>query len=148
MSRRKPKPAQEHTHLAIRVESFNASVSAGINPSLYGDRSRVILREDLILESSIGLEVRGVCTYPPPRAGGKFEITIHTETPARAGLRVKDTHRRDENNVPQYEKKRGNLYPVYDLPPGLGLIELRRSDDVWAGWRDRYPKLGSFLTAF
>lgn len=138
---RKPKPAQEHTQLAIRVESFSASVSAGINPSLYGDQSRNILREDLILASSIGLEVRGVCTYPPPRADSKFEITIHEEKTARAALRVKDIQRRDENNDLQYEKKRGNLYPAYDLPRGLGLIELRRSDHVWAGWAFVEPKV-------
>jgi hypothetical protein len=134
LTRRQPKPVQEHTHLAIRVESFSASVSAGINRSLYGDRPKDIVGDEQIVESSIGLEVRGVCTYPPPRADQKFEITVHTENPAKAGLRVKDVHRRDENNVPQYQKKRDQLYPVYDLPPGLGLIERRRGNDVWTGW--------------
>ena len=134
MTRRKPKPPHEHTHLAIRVESFSANVSAGINPALYGNNPKDIVGDELILESSIGLEVRGVCTYPSTRADQTYEITIHAEKAARAALRVKDIQRRDEHDEPLYKTIRGNLYPVYDLPPGLGLIELRRSDDVWTGW--------------
>ena len=143
MTRRQPTPAQEHTHLAIRVASYSASVSAGINPSLYGNKPRDIASEDLVLESSMSLEVRGVCTYPPPRDDHQFEITIHTENPARTGQRVKDIHRKDENNVRQYRKNRGELYPVYDLPSGLGLIEQRRSEKVWAGWVFVEPKVAT-----
>ncbi len=134
MARRKPKQVQEHTHLAIRVESYGAIVSAGINPTLYRDNPRETIPEDFVLESSLGLEVRGVCTYPSLRADQKFEITIHTECASKVGQRVKDIHGRDATNVPQYRKLRGSLYPVYDLPAGLGLIERRRIDDVWAGW--------------
>lgn len=134
MSPRQPKQAEEHTHLAIRVESYSAIASAGINPALYRDNPRDIIPEDLVLEGSLGLEVRGICTYPPPRADQKFEITIHTENASKAGLRVKDLHKRDANNAPLYRKNRGELYPIYNLPAGLGMIERRRSDDVWAGW--------------
>ena len=134
MTRKQPKSAQEHTHLAIRVESYTASASAGINPALYGDHPKDIVGDDLTLESSMRLKVRGVCTYPPPRADQKFEITIHTENASKTGLRVKDLHKMDANNAPLYRKNRGGLYPVYDLPAGLGMIERRRSDDVWGGW--------------
>ena len=134
MTRRQPKQAEEHTHLAIRVESYSAIAGAGINPTLYRDNPRDIIPEDLVLEGSLGLEVRGVCIYPPPRADQKFEITIHTENASKTGLRVKDLHKRDANNAPLYRKNRGELYPVYDLPAGLGIIERRRSDDVWGGW--------------
>jgi hypothetical protein len=40
-----------------------------------------------------------------------------------------------------YQKTRGNLYPVYDRPSGLGLIERQRGDDVWAGWVFVDPKV-------
>jgi hypothetical protein len=143
MIRRRPKQAQEHTHLAISVESFSASASTGINPKLYDNNSRDIGPDDLVLESSLRLEVQGVCTYPPPRAHKKFEITIHPEDASKAGHRAKDLHRRDANSAPLYRKKRGELYPTYDLPVGLGLIEKRRSDDVWAGWAFVQP---TFLT--
>ena len=134
LTRRQPSQADEHTFIAIRVTSYSASVSAGINPSLYGNKPREIRREDLVLESSISLEVRGVCTYPAPRTNLPFEITIHPEKPKNIGQRAKDIHKKDENNVLQYRKHRGELYPVYDLPSGLGLIERRRSDAVWSGW--------------
>jgi hypothetical protein len=141
MTRRRPKQVQEHTHLAIRVESYSATVSAGINPKLYSDHSRDIVPDDLILESSLRLEVQGVCTYPPPRANKKYEITFHTEDASKAGYRAKDIHRRDANNAPLYRKNRGELYAVYDLPVGLGLIEKRRGDDVWAGWVFVQPRI-------
>jgi hypothetical protein len=141
LTRRQPNPAQKHTHLAIRVETYTASATAGINPALYGNNPKDIVGDEVILESSMGLEVRGVCTYPPTRADQTYEITIHAEKAARAALRVKDIHRRDENNIPQYRKIRGNLYPVYDLPAGLGMIERRRSDGVWGGWAFVEPKI-------
>ena len=134
MDRRRPKQVQEHTHLAISVESYSASVSTGINPKLYGNNSRDIVPEDLLLDSSLRLEVRGVCTYPAPRANKRVEITFHPEDASKVGLRVKDLHRKDSSNAPLYRKNRGELCPVYDLPVGLGLIEKRRGDDVWAGW--------------
>jgi hypothetical protein len=141
MTRRQPKAAQEHTHLAIRVESYSARVNAGINPALYGNSLRDIFPEDFVVESSLGLEVRGVCTYPPPRADQKFELSVRTENASRVAQRVKDIHTRDATNAPQYRKHRGELYPVYDLPAGLGLIEQRRGENIWAGWVFAEPKV-------
>ena len=59
---------------------------------------------------------------------------FHTENASRVAQRVKDIHTRDATNAPQYRKHRGELYPVYDLPAGLGLIEQRRGENIWAGW--------------
>ena len=141
MTRRRPKQVEEHTNLAINVESYSATVSAGIKPKLYSDNSRDIVPDAFVLESSLGIEVQGVCTYPPPRANKKYEITFHTEDTLKAEHRAKDRHRRDENNAPLYRNKRGEPYPVYDLPFGLGMLEKRRSDDSWAGWVFVQPRI-------
>jgi hypothetical protein len=135
------KPAEEHTFIAVRVESYDVSAGAGINPNPLGISAKNIRREDSVFQSTAQLEMRGVCTDPKERTGHRFQITVHEETPSKTALRVKDTHARDKNNELQYQTRQGAHYPVYNLPQGLAVLELRRGDDVWTAKVPVEPKL-------
>jgi hypothetical protein len=135
------KPAEEHTFIAVRVESYHVSASAGINPNLLGIYAKNIRPEDSVFQSTTQLEMLGVCTDPKERTGHQFQITVYEGTPSRTGLRVKDTHARDKNNELQYQTRQGTHYLVCNLPQGLAVLERRRGDDVWTARVPVEPKL-------
>jgi hypothetical protein len=142
MSRRK-KTTEEHTHLAIRVEGFDARAEAGLHIDLLSSRPVFATKDDLVFPASTKLILRGRSTYPEERAGDAYEITLWGEKSGRAKLTLKDIHVHDDHHVPLYRKYRDEEVPVYEVPSGLATLERRRADRVWQAWITDEPRLVS-----
>jgi hypothetical protein len=140
MSRRK-KASEEHTHLAIRVDGFDARAEVGLHIDLLSSRPVFATKDDFVFPASTRLILRGRSTYPEERAGDAYEITLWGEPSARARLTLKDIHVHDEHHVPLYRKYRGEDVPVYEVPSGLATLERRRADRVWQAWISDEPRL-------
>ena len=48
--------------------------------------------------------------------------------------KLRDVHVREEDGSPKYQKVKGQLLPVYNLPAGLGLLQRKRGPINWDGW--------------
>ncbi len=59
----------------------------------------------------------------------------------RATLR--DVQERDEYGSPKYRPHRGRQIPVYNPPPGMGLIEKVRGEPRWSAWLHVSPSFAS-----
>jgi hypothetical protein len=120
---------EDHTLLAIQIESYEVSASASVNiglrvfPPNFAD-------EGPVLNYVTSLEVTGICTDPKECAGYLSTITIRVDE-ARASeklLALKDMQVRDENHMPVYRNYHGNTYPVYKELPGIATLNNRRGE--------------------
>jgi hypothetical protein len=135
--KRRTKPKEAHTHLAIRVERYEVSVGASINHNVYAPQYAWRLDEDdPIYKFIMHLTITGKSTYPKDRAGETYELTIYgNDAPSqRHNATLKDAQVRDERGSPQYRAYRGRQIPVYDPPKGLGLLSKIRGEPRWAAW--------------
>ena len=131
---KKAPPAEVHTHLTLKVESYEASVSAGINHAAYepqygwhsGD-------EEPVYQFRNSLIVSGTATYPDDRAGDYYEIWLYGDSsPARdLDAKLEDLAERDEYGAPRYRKYRGRDVPIYKPPAGFGLLDKVRGEPAW-----------------
>lgn len=137
------KASGEHTHLAIRIEGFDAEAETRLNIDLSVSRPHFATDDDLVFPTSNRLIIRGRSTYPEARSGESYEITVWGRSTRRAPLTLKEIHVHDDHHVPVYRKYRGEDIPVYKVPPGLGTLERRRNDRVWQAWISDEPRLVS-----
>jgi hypothetical protein len=142
MSRRSKK-SEEHTHLAIHVQGFDAEVEARLNIDLATSRPLYSTEDDPVFPTSTRLVIRGRSTYPKERAGDVYEISLRGQTSSRTQLALKDIHVHNEHHVPIYRKYRGEDVAVYKVPSGLATLERRRADRVWQAWISDEPRLVS-----
>lgn len=73
--RRKAEPV--YTHLAIRLDRYD--VEAGVGVSYLLERPDLAFRDaddDPVFEHVTQLELAGSASYPPERAGERFELTV------------------------------------------------------------------------
>jgi len=141
--RRPKKPTIEYTYLAVRVEHYEASVSAAINHDAYKPQYAFRLEDDdPLYQFETRLRIQGMATDPAERAGEGYELTVQAEaSPSRSVYwTLKDVHVRGEYNSPQYREYRGQRLPVYDPPKGLGVIEKVRGEPRWTGWIFAQPR--------
>ncbi len=136
MAKRRSKPKVEHEVLSLEVESFSASVDAGVDFRLRDPRYR---REDAhIYRHTSQLEIECKSLSPKSRAGVTYRVTVYGEDPseARFSLKVGDCKARGEDGRPLYDKKRGQLTPVYNIPHGIGFLQKDRGATDWsaAAW--------------
>jgi hypothetical protein len=130
---RKRESAEEHTFLAIRVESYEADAGAGLNLNLVTTHPYNDSPEDFVFAFGTKLEIKGVACYPTERSGEKYEVTFRAKDSGQYRLRLKDIQARDEHLIPLYRQYRGGSFAVYEPPAGLSTIERRRHDRVWQG---------------
>jgi len=135
--KRKPRiPEEEHTHLAVRVTSHEASAGAAVNHNVYAPQyARNVDDDDPLYEFTAHLVISGIATYPEDRAGETYELTIYgNDAPSRRlDATLKDAQVRDRYDAPQYRPYRGRQIPVYDPPKGIGHLDKIRGEPRWAG---------------
>jgi hypothetical protein len=138
------KAAEEHTHIAIRVERYDADITASVNHSVHAAQYAWNLNDDdPVYEFTNQLRITGTATYPPLRAGNAYLLTLYgTAAPSHhLDAKLKDVQARDEHGSPQYRKYRGREIPVFVAPKGLGLLDKVRGETSWTGWIIATPRL-------
>ncbi|MEI9410493.1 hypothetical protein [Mesorhizobium salmacidum] len=136
-TKRQKQPDEEHTHLAIRVERYEASVEAAINYNVYTPQTAWSSDDDDPLYRFISrLTVAGLSTYPEERAGDTYEITVYGDNLGSGDIRatLKDVQERDQHGSVKYRQYRGTQIPIYNPPPGIGLIDKIRGEPRWTAW--------------
>lgn len=142
--RKHKKPAEEHTHLAIQVESHEVSTDASININLTMDRPLFYQDDDLVYEFVITLKIFGKSTYPPNRAGDIYEVTVRGDESSRVlALTLRDMQARDDHGVPLYRSYRGEQIPIYNRPPGFASMKRQRGTRIWDIWIRVAPRFVS-----
>jgi len=135
--RAKRKPAEEHTHIGIGVDRYQAAVTASINHSVYGPQYALSLNDDdSVYEFTNQVTITGTATYPDERAGDTYEFTIYgDDTPSHhRDAKLKDVQARDKYGSPQYRTYHGREIPVYVAPKGLGMLDKVRGEASWRAW--------------
>lgn len=136
---------EEHTFLAIRVESYAASVDAAVN---YNVRAPELAwnsdEDDPLYTFTTQLNIVGVATYPKQCEGDTYEFTIYGDNLGSRDIRatLKDVQARDEGS-PKYRTYRGRQVPIYTPPKGMGLINKVRGEPRWTAWLRVWPCFAS-----
>lgn len=132
-----------HSHLALKVKSYSASVGASIQQPIC--TPTFIDEDDPAYSNGTDFEIVAVVHWPEERAEEEYWITTYSYEPndRRLRLTLKDFQRVDENGVPQYRKYRGAHYPIYDLPKQIGFLKRNRHDGVWMGAAWVAPNIAS-----
>lgn len=126
----------EHTHLTLRVESYDASATAGINFHVFNPQLDPDDRDPLY-EFNIHITVRAKSTYPDNRAGDTYELSIYSNDAPSAWITatLKDARaREDKYGSPKYREYRGKRIPVYSPPKGLVHLDKIRGEQRWTLW--------------
>ena len=140
---RKRKQREEHVYIEAKIESYEASLDASINPYAFEPQYAWNLHDDdAVLQFTSNLSVTAKLIYPEKRIGEEYEITFYGgRTSSRdLGLTLRDIHVRDEHGARKYRQYRGNEIPVYSPPKGLGLLEKVRGEPRWHGWLTAAPR--------
>lgn len=153
MPRRKPprpKLEDQYTLLIVRVDQHDAGVRVSPNGHILSPQNSIRDHDSARIYPCVTtVSITGTITYPEDRAGHELSMTIHSEESpsADANRLVKDIQARDEYGSMAYRKYRGELIPVYDMPPGLGLINKVRGEPAWSGWAFLPPRAVSDMLA-
>lgn len=146
---RRPKNTEEqHTHLSLRIDSYEAGVEAAVSHNVYAPEYAWGSDEaDPVYEFDTRLTITATSLAPPERDGDIYEITIRGGNShiRRLSRSLKDTQARDEYGSPQYRTFRGKEIPVYDPPKGLGLLDGGRNKGRWTSWLFVQPQFTSDL---
>ncbi len=140
---RRKKQEQEHTHLAVRVEHYEARVEGSVNHNIYAPQYAWDLDENEPLYTfETQLVISGLSTYPKERAGDTYELTIYgNDVPSqRLSRTLKDAQARDDNGSPKYREYRGERIPVYNPLPGIALLNKVRGEQHWTVWLHAAPQ--------
>lgn len=136
--RKRPnKPDEEHSHIIIRLEHYEAGVEARVNHYAYAPQYAWNLDDDdPLYEFTNQIVITGNSIYPPERQGDRYKLTIQgTESSShRLNAKLKDIHARDKYGSPKYREYRGKQIPIYQPPHGLGLVEKVRGERCWTAW--------------
>lgn len=134
---RQGKREEQHTHLAIRVDRYDAGVRASINHNVHSPQYAWNLDDaDPVYEFTNEVTITGTATYPPERAGDTYEVTMYgNDAPShRLHLELKDVQERDVHGSPKYRQYRGREIPIYIAPKGLCLLDKVRGEAHWRAW--------------
>ena len=137
------KSAEVHTHITVRIESYEASATASINHSAYAPEYAWTLDDnDPVYEFSNQVRLSGTSTYPPERAGDVYELTFYgDDAPSRRlHQKLKDLQVRDEYGSPKYKQYRGRQVPILVPPNGIGIVDKVRGERRWSAWLVVMPR--------
>lgn len=153
MARRKTrrrKSEDKHTYLALRVQGYEAQAEAALNLNAIYPQSAINLDDrDPLFRFITQLTITGTVTAPPARSGEVFSLSIYgDDAPSRAvNATLERVQARDERGHPRYRPYHGDMLPVYEPPPGLGLLHKVRGEKCWTGWVNALPRYVSDLLA-
>ena len=125
---------EEHNFLSIKVSHFDVSIESSINYNLRVDRPIIIRNgEELAFLNETRLEITGLCVAPKYRVNEEYEISIwgSERYVGEHDLMLRHYQAKDEHGSPKYRQYRGQSYPVYEPPLGLGSISKNRDIGIW-----------------
>ena len=138
MARRRQQEAKEEfTHLSLRVESYEASISAGVNHNAYSPEYAWDLDEsDPVYKFTNQLQISAITTWPSSRASDRFELTLLGDDASsiRLDATLKDIRARDSDGSSRYRTYRGKEVPILAPPSGLGTLQKVRGERTWTAW--------------
>lgn len=117
------------------MENYEASVSAGINHVAYEPQYGWYSDgEEPVYQFRVDLTVSGKATSPDDRAGNSYDIMLSGESaPVRdLDCKLRGLAELDEFGAPRYRKYRGRDVPIYEPPPGLGVLNKVRGAPSWS----------------
>jgi hypothetical protein len=131
-----------YTHLSIKVESYEASTSAGINHHAYEPQYAWRSTDDEpVYELRNSVVVSGTALWPENRAGDRYAIALHGSSGRDFDNRLKDLAELDQHGTPRYRSYRGREVPVYQPPRGLGVLNKVRGQPSWTTYLFMKPAL-------
>jgi len=140
-----------HTHLGVRVERYDARVSADVNHHAYAPQyARDLDESALLYQFTAHLTIFGVSVYPDARAGDVFEVTLYSPDVSPShhlNATLKDAQARDDHGALRYRTYRGKSIPICAPPKGLGLIDKVRVEARWTAWIAVVPRFASDILA-
>lgn len=142
--KKRRKPELLHEFLAIRVDSYDADISAAINYNLYAPETAFYLDEDdPLYKFATRLTITGTGAYPEDRAGHTFTFTIcGDDAPSRGlNLTLKDMQEREGYGIPKYRTYRGRQIPVFKDVKGITFLDKVRGENAWTAWLTIAPRL-------
>jgi hypothetical protein len=142
--KRQSKAEEQHTHLSIRVEGYDANVEAAVNHHVYAPQyAWKPDDDDPLYEFTNRLRIVGRSTYPADRIGDTFEVTMYGDcAPSRRiDAKLRDAQARDERGALRFREYRGRRIPIYNPPSGLGLLQKVRGEARWTGWLRVAPRV-------
>ena len=142
--KRKSKSQRLHSCFGIRVNHYDASVSADVNYNVYAPEHAIRLDEDdPLYRFQTRLTIKGTVITSEDREGHSVEITVYSDdsVSGQLDLRLKDVQVRDEYGSPEYETYRGQQIPVYKDVKGLALLNKVRGESAWSSWISSSPRM-------
>lgn len=133
---RRRKQVEEYTHIALRVDGYEARVANSVNSYAHEPKYSWRDTEDEPLYHFLGrLIIVGTSTYPDERAGETYELTIYGEDSPDSWInrKLKDVQLVDEHHVPKYREYRGKRIPVYAPPKGIATLDKVHGAPRWHG---------------
>lgn len=122
----------EHTFLAIRVDSHEIAVGRSINSALVGNTIIQNLDDDSpVFTSTIQIDISGTCMVPASRATGKYTLAIRSTQIRPLEPKVRDIRVRGKDNLPAYRQHRSRQIPVCKCPLGFSTLEKIRGANAW-----------------
>lgn len=130
----KKKPKERYTDLLIRLVRHEVRVDAAVSYKFH--ESGYIDADAPAYKHSTSLELVGECIEPPERAGYTYYITIYGVDSGSEPINhtIKDYRAIGKDGSPATKKTRNGYVPIYNPPPGIGLITKVRGE----------PEFGAF----
>lgn len=123
------KPKIEYELYFLTVNSFSASVHAGLNYKAV-EAANKFDDQIPVFENYPTLVFDCECFYPEKYFGLPFHVTVYGED-YKNNLMLSDCTVKDENGHPTLNKRRGQFYPVHQIPDGIGSLEKVRGQNAW-----------------
>lgn len=124
----------EYAFIAIKVLQNEASAGAEININLRVSNNPYPSEQEPVFTSSSRLELLGTAIWPEDRVDDRYEITVSGKKDGEKPSILKELRALDTDGHPIYTKRHGSDVPVYNVPPGIGMIERRRGTRLWNCW--------------
>lgn len=133
MPKKSAKSKKTYTFLALRLRQHSAHVDASINHELHSPNFRC--ENTRIYSFTSHIELDATAYWPDERADEEFSFTIYGLSPYNQKLKktLNNCHERDEEGALRFQKVRGELRPVYNVPQGIGLLNKIRGTQNWSG---------------
>ena len=125
----------DHCHLCIRLDAYEANVSAQVHYHAYSpeyawrDES-----DELLFRYDNKVVLTGVCIEPNDRTRDTYELKVYGDNSNAHGhdVTLRDIHATEgKYGVHQYRTYRGREVPVYQPPEGLALLSKVRGERLW-----------------
>jgi len=142
MPRKRKGSYDDFVEIAIQINDIGVRSQASLNVDLKTSHPIFSHENDPAFEFESSLEISGECIYPGEFEHIRFFINLIGDAcNRRTNITLNDCHAIDENKVPIYKEYRGKVYPVYNSPLGLSLLEKKRGENSYDTWAWVKPRM-------